>query len=77
MRIDYRTSRPVTTELLEYADDGILTWETLARAALEWLSESEVRAMAEANGLVDEDEDEEEAMDPMDDFNYPGSHYHY
>lgn len=42
----HRQSRPVTSELLDMAEQGLIDWETLARDALGWLSEAEVEQFA-------------------------------
>ena len=58
---DHRQSRPVTSELLDLAEQGVLTWEQLARDALGWMSEAEVQQFAQANDYLQEQEDEEDA----------------
>jgi hypothetical protein len=74
----YFPSRPITCKLIEYAEEGLLNWESIARAALCYLSEAQVSDMAHINELFIEDEDEEEEeLDPMDDYNYVGSRHHY
>jgi hypothetical protein len=76
---NHSVSRPVTSELIELAEQGVVDWEAVARAALAWMSEHDVEQFARANEFIveaDEDEDEEES-DPMDDFNYVGSPHHY
>lgn len=57
----HRTSRPVTSELLDLAEEGVLSWEQLARDALGWMSEAEVERFARSNDLLPEaDEGEDE-----------------
>ena len=56
--LDHRQSRPVTSELLDLAEQGMLTWEQLARDALGWMSEAEVQQFAQANDYLQEQEDE-------------------
>ena len=59
-RFDHRQSRPVTSELLDMAEQGMLDWETLARDALGWMSEAEVAEFARRNDYItDTDEDDE------------------
>ena len=58
---DHRQSRPVTSELLDLAEQGLLTWEQLARDALGWMSEAEVQKFAQANDYLQEQEHEEDA----------------
>jgi hypothetical protein len=53
-------SREITCKLVEMAEEGILSWEAIARAALGYMSESEVADMAETEGFVEEDEDTED-----------------
>ena len=58
---DHRQIRPVTNELLDLAEQGLLTWEQLARDALGWMSEAEVQQFAQANDYLQEQEHEEDA----------------
>ena len=60
--------RKITCKLLEQADEGMLSWQTLAECALRYMSEDEVAEMARANELIDdedEDEDEDELLDNL------------
>ena len=41
--------REVTNELLEIAEDGLISWRDLAVMALRWMSENDVAAMCQAN----------------------------
>ena len=56
----------MTTALIEAAEGGIVSWEDIARNALGFMSEQDVAEMvraydmAEAAGVGDEDEEEEE-----------------
>jgi hypothetical protein len=54
----HRQSRPVTSELLDLAEQGVIDWETLARDALGWMSESEVAEFARRNDYIQEGDDE-------------------
>lgn len=58
---DHRQSRPVTSELLDLAEQGVITWEQLARDALGWMSEYDVQKFAQANDYLQEQEHEENA----------------
>ena len=52
--------RKITNKVLEMAENGVLPWEVLAKAALEYMSEDEVHHLAESEGFIewyDEDED--------------------
>lgn len=56
----HRTSRPVTSELIDLAEQGMIDWETLARDALGWMSEAEVARFAQSNDYITEDEGDDE-----------------
>lgn len=57
----HRTSRPVTSELLDLAEQGVIDWESLARDALGWMSEHEVAQFARSNDYItDSDEGDDE-----------------
>ena len=49
-------------KLLEMAESNDLSWETIARECLEFMSEDAVRSMAEVNDWIEEDEDYEEEV---------------
>jgi hypothetical protein len=51
----HRNSRPVTCEVLDLAEQGVIDWESLARDALNYMSESEVADFAESNGYTSND----------------------
>jgi len=59
---DARRSRAYTCKLIDMAEEGLIDWETLARDALNWMSEEEVATFARRNDYIqmDPDEDEEE-----------------
>jgi len=59
-RFDHRQSRPVTSELLDMAEQGMIDWETLARDALGWMSEAEVAEFARRNDYITDTEDDED-----------------
>lgn len=85
--------RECTIKLLQAIEDGLVSRDAVITAALQHMSEDEVRDMCEANGFLEDDgegdgfeddlagepgEDEETPMpDPIDDFNYVGSRHHY
>ena len=53
--------RKATNKLIEMAENCIISWETIARAALDYMSEDEVADMAQCNEFIDDEfEDEEE-----------------
>lgn len=53
----HKQSRPVTSELLDMAEQGLIDWETLARDALGWMSEAEVEQFARRNDYLNTDEE--------------------
>ena len=53
--------REATEKLINLAEAGVLSWEAIARAALDYMSEDEVADMAQCNEFIeDKFEDEEE-----------------
>jgi hypothetical protein len=50
-------SRRRTIELIEAVESGILSWESIARAALCYMSEDDVADMARCNELLADDDD--------------------
>lgn len=52
-------SREITNKLLEMVDEGMLDARTLALACLKYMSEDDVKDMAQANEFLEEEEDEE------------------
>jgi len=42
--------RKVTNALIEYAEEGIINWEQLAKSALRYMSEREVVEMSSTEG---------------------------
>lgn len=57
---DSRRSRAATNELIEQAEEGIIDWEVVARCALNWMEDSEVREFAVVNGFLEEEDTDEE-----------------
>ena len=53
-------AREATCELIEMAETGVLSWETVARECLQYMSEDAVRDMAESNDWIDPENDEED-----------------
>ena len=45
---------------LTLIDDGMLTWEQVARACLDYMSEADVQDMLETEGFIEDDEENEE-----------------
>lgn len=53
-------SREYTNRLFELAENGLVSWESLAVSALRYMSEADVQDMAECEGFVDVEPEEEE-----------------
>jgi len=53
-------ARQATNKVVELAEEGILNWETIAKCCLSYMSEDDVRDMAECEGLIDEEDFEDE-----------------
>lgn len=53
-------AREATCELIEMAENGAISWETIARECLQYMSEDEVRDMAESNDWINSEDDEED-----------------
>lgn len=58
--------RKWTNSLIGYAENRILSWEEIARAALQYMSEDEVEDMARCNEFIIDDEDENDDEDDID-----------
>ena len=52
--------RKTTNRLIELAEDGVISWEDLARTALNRLSEDDVTHMARVNEFLPEENEEDE-----------------
>jgi len=52
-------TREKTVALLTAVEEGMTTWEAIARAALNYMSEYDVADMAECEGLLPPDDTEE------------------
>ena len=50
--------RQATNEVIELCEQGVCTWEALALSCLRYMSEAEVRDMAESEGFIDSEEEE-------------------
>ena len=53
-------SRTYTNKLFELAENGVISWESIAVSALRYMSEADVQDMAECEGFVDVEDAEEE-----------------
>ena len=55
------SARKFTNLVIENVEQGLISWESVARSALIYMSEADVKDMAESEGLLtDEQESEEE-----------------
>ena len=75
-------SREFTNKILEAVEEGMLDKDTVIMACLKYMSEDQVRDMADANCFFeheeeDEEEEEEEWTPYNADFNDTGSIHHY
>jgi hypothetical protein len=52
---NHRQTRKATCQVLDLAEQGVIDWESLARDALNWMSEEEVNQFAQHNGYIVED----------------------
>jgi hypothetical protein len=57
-----RKAREVTNKIFDAVDEGVLSWEQVARGALQYMSEQDIAEMAhnEEFFLYEEDEEDEE-----------------
>jgi hypothetical protein len=55
---NHRQTRKATCQVLDLAEQGVIDWESLARDALNWMSEEEVNQFAQHNGYIVDDEDD-------------------
>lgn len=51
-------TRKATNKVLELAEQGMISWATLAMMALKWMSEDDVADMLKANEVYFEEDDE-------------------
>lgn len=49
-------TRKVTNKVLEMAEEGIISWQSLAEMALGYMSEDEVADLARSNDLLFDEE---------------------
>ena len=53
-------TRETTNKILEMVNEGLLNPRDILLMALKWMSEDDVKAMAKANELLEEDKEDEE-----------------
>jgi hypothetical protein len=74
-------TREFTNKILEAIEEGMLDKDMVIMACLKYMSEDQVKDMAEANCFFEhedeEDEEEEEWTPDNADFNDKGSRHHY
>ena len=58
---DHRKVRPETNRLIDMMDEGLIDARAVADMALSWLSESDVKAMMQANDIPTTDQEDEDA----------------
>lgn len=58
---DHRKVRPETNKLIDMMDEGLINARAVADMALSWLSESDVKAMMQANDIPTTDQEDEDA----------------
>ena len=58
---------PISAKLIDLAESGVLDWETIAREALQVMSEDDVEDMANGAGWLDDIEEEDFENDCEDD----------
>ena len=51
--------REATEKLIDLAEEGVLSWETIALAALNYMSEDEVADMAMCNDFIEDEEEDD------------------
>ena len=66
-KVDTRPLRAFTNALIEDAEQGLISWEEIARSALDYMSEDDVQNMAESEFDYEESDDDEEYEDMLDD----------
>ena len=58
---------PTSAKLIDLAESGVLDWETIAREALQVMSEDDIEDMANGAGWLDDLEEEDVEDDCEDD----------
>ena len=51
---------PISEKLIDLVESGVLDWETIAREALQVMSEDDIEDMANGAGWLDDIEEEED-----------------
>ena len=50
-------NRDATCQVIDLAEKGSLSWESIARECLQYMSEDDVKDMAESNDWIDDDDE--------------------
>lgn len=53
-------TRETTNKLCELAEGGVLSWESIAKACLVYMSEADVQDMAECEGFIEVEENNDD-----------------
>jgi hypothetical protein len=70
--------REYTCRVREAVDEHLLNKDMLIDMMLQWMSESDVKAMCQANDIcLDDEEDEDEAESDLENPDSVHSRYHY
>ena len=51
--------RKATNKVIDLAEECALSWETIARTALQYMSEDEVADMARCNDFIEDEEEDD------------------
>jgi hypothetical protein len=73
-------SRKHTVKLMDLLAEGLLDADTVLEACLCYMSDSDVEDMMRSNDMLPKEEYEDEVeddLDPMEDYNYVGHPMHY
>ena len=54
------SARKFTNLVIENVEQGLISWESVARSCLLYMSEYDVKDMAESEGLLTDEEEEDE-----------------
>lgn len=54
------SARKYTNLVIENVEQGLISWESVARSALIYMSEADVEDMAKREGLLTDDQESEE-----------------
>lgn len=53
-------TREATNKMYELAEEGLVSWESIAKACLGYMSEADVKDMAECNEFIGVEESEDD-----------------